>query len=77
MTVFGDSAYNHTDGRAPTTRRSDPSTSALVANASMREALQTIRTAHAAPDQPGASCAEGCAGPWPCLAWSEADAALT
>lgn len=42
----------------------------------LRDALRTIRDAHAEPDQPGASCREGCGGRWPCLAWAEANAAL-
>ena len=46
-------------------------------NARLREALHVIRDAHAQPDRPGASCAEGCFGRWPCVAWFEADVALS
>ena len=46
-------------------------------NARLREALHVIRDAHAPPDRPGASCAEGCDGRWPCVAWFEADVALS
>ena len=43
----------------------------------LREALQIIRDAHEPSDWSGASCAEGCGGRWPCVAWSEADVALS
>ena len=46
-------------------------------NARLREALHVIRDTHAQPDRPGASCAEGCGGRWPCVAWFEADVALS
>jgi hypothetical protein len=46
-------------------------------NEELRETLRVILKAHARPSEPGASCAEGCGGRWPCLAWSEAAAALT
>jgi predicted nucleic acid-binding Zn-ribbon protein len=38
-----------------------------------RGALEAIRTAHADPGEPGASCVQGCGGRWPCLAYSEAE----
>ena len=43
----------------------------------LQEALHVIRDAHEPPDRPGASCAEGCFGRWPCVAWFEADVALS
>lgn len=39
----------------------------------LRDALSRIRDDHAQPDQPGASCAEGCGGRWPCSTWAEAN----
>lgn len=48
----------------------------LAENEALRAALVEIRDAHAPPYEVGASCAEGCGGRFPCLAWSAADSAL-
>lgn len=42
----------------------------------LEDTLIGIMEMHARPDQPGASCREGCAGRWPCSTWAEANQAL-
>lgn len=45
MSVFGDSAYDHTDGRQPVRPRSDPSASAQAEDQRLRDEHEALRSA--------------------------------